>query len=418
MARVWIVNPFDPLPGGDEQSGRYATLSRMLRDAGHAVTWWTASFSHRFKREIDPAVASEAARCENIDIRLISTRAYERNISVARILSHCDYARGFAHAAATEPAPDVIIVSTPPPEAAATAARVARQQGAKLIVDVQDFWIDPFRKVLPRGVRWAWRAILFPWIRALRTAYAAADAVVGVAGGYADEPRRFGRPDYRRVVIPLGAPLDEIDAAIRSGRSLLGDKPAGAIRVIYSGSLAWSYDVMTIARVAADFHAMGRAPFDRVRFVISGRGELEAELRKLTGDLPNVTFLGFASFADWAATLAQCDIGWNAIRPGIDILLPNKIFFYWSAGLAVLNSIPGECADWVTRTESGANYPPGDANAAGETLERMASDPTALERCKAAARRAAEEIWDRRRLYKPYVQLVKDLSSDHKGRDA
>jgi len=32
----------------------------------------------------------------------------------------------------------------------------------------------------------------------------------------------------------------------------------------------------------------------------------------------------------------QCDIGCNAIHEHANIFFPNKIFFYWSAGLAIL----------------------------------------------------------------------------------
>ena len=35
--KVWLVNPFDPLPGEQEQLGRYGHLALALRDAGHEV---------------------------------------------------------------------------------------------------------------------------------------------------------------------------------------------------------------------------------------------------------------------------------------------------------------------------------------------------------------------------------------------
>ena len=406
MSSIWIVNPFDPLPGDPEQPGRYASLARLLVRAGHAVTWWTASFSHRFKRELDQAALATECRRQNVEPRFVPTRAYSRNVSLARVLSHRDYVKNFARLAREADAPQVIIASNPPLSSPAAAADIARQAGARLIVDVQDIWVENLRDMLPRLVRPAWRWLLRPSMKALRRAYAAADAIVGVAGIYADEPLKYGRRGYRRMVIPLGIALEEFDAAIAAGKSSIGDKPAGEIWSVYSGSFSRNYDVMTVGRVAAE--AARRRM--NVRFLFSGRGELERDVRSVIDGLSNVTFLGFAPFADWAATVAQCDIGWNAVRPEVLIAFPNKIFYYWSAGLAVLNSIPGECADWLARTDTGESYPCGDVAGALAALERLTSDRARLARRRVNARRTAEQHWDRRVLYQPYVALIEELA--------
>ena len=410
MARTWIVNPFDPLPGDSEQPGRYATLARMLGDAGHEVTWWTASFSHRFKRPVDQAAIQDACRREHIDVRFIEVPAYPRNVCWRRIRSHRVYAAGFERQARAAPPPAVIIASNPPLELPAAAARLARRHGARLIVDVQDIWIDNFRQLMPKTIQWASSVLLWPWVRANRRTYAAADVVVGVAGKYADEPRHYGRCEYRKEVIPLGIDLDSFDQAVRRGRCLQGAKPAGETWAIYSGSFSHAYDVLTVARVAA---RVVRSRPD-VRFIFSGRGELEAEVRRLAGAGERVSFLGFAPFDDWAATVSECDVGWNAAKPEALVLMPNKIFYYWAAGLAVLNSIPGECADWVSRTETGRSYPAGDVDAAANALIELISDPARLARQRRAARQAAVERWDRRVLYQRYVRLVTDLCQKYR----
>ncbi|NUQ47154.1 MAG: glycosyltransferase, partial [Phycisphaerae bacterium] len=284
---------------------------------------------------------------------------------------------------------------------------VARRCGARLIVDVQDDWIGNFSRMFPRGLRWSAPLILRPWIAATRAAYEAADAIVGVAAPYADDPRRFGRRDYRRLVIPLGIDLGSFDSAARIGRCLPGDKPAGEIWSIYGGSLSRSYDVLTVARVAAEISS--RRP--NVRFVFSGRGELESQARCILEGAPRSVFLGFAPFEDWAATIARCDVGWNAVRPDALVWFPNKIFYYWAAGLAIMNTIPGECAEWVERTGSGVTYACGDAGDAVRRFEELIADPQRLGERRIAARRSAGERWDRRRLYEPYVGLIRELAA-------
>ena len=408
MPRIWIVNPFDPLPGDPEQPGRYASLAVMLREAGHEVTWWTASFSHRFKKPLDRGPIVEACGRERIDVRFIEVRAYQRNVSVQRILSHRDYAASFEREAQKEAVPAVIIASNPPLESAAAAARVAQRLGARLVVDVQDIWIETCRRLLPGMVRWMSGVFFRPWVGANRRAYAAADAVVGVAGAYADEPTRYGRSDYRREVIPIGIDLASFDAATRKGRCLLGPKPPDEVWSIYSGSLSRNYDVLTVAGAAAEL--IRRHP--RLRFIFSGRGEMESQVRRQLEGVPRVTFLGFAEFDDWAATVSQCDIGWNAIRPEAMIFFPNKVFYYWAAGLAVLNTIPGECADWIAQSGTGLSYAAGDVQSACRSFEALITGPDRLKRAREASRRGAEQHWDRRRLYGPYVRLIDELAAE------
>lgn len=406
MPRIWIVNPFDPLPGDPEQAGRYASLAFMLRDAGHDVTWWTSDFSHRFKQRLDMRHLAAHGRRVSIDVRFIATPPYQRNVSLARLRSHRAFAQRFEdEARLAAHAPAVIIASNPPPDSAAAAARVARLRRAKLIIDTQDIWVENFRRLLPSVIRWSSPALLAPWVRANRFAYAAADAVVGVADIYADQAAAYNAQPPRRAVIPLGVDLAAFDRAAASGRCLLGHKPAGEIWSIYSGSMSESYDVRTVA--AAARRSLPDHP--HIRFIFSGRGPLEAELKNRLAGLPRVTFLGFAPFDDWAATLRQCDIGWCAIRPEALIAMPNKIFYYWAAGLAILNSIPGQCADWVRQSASGSTYMAGDPDSAATMFLNLCRAAADLTRTRAASRFAAESTWDRRLLYDPYVRLVNDL---------
>ena len=46
---IWIVNPFDDIPGEGLPPLRYWSLARVLAGRGHDVTWWTAAWSHRRK---------------------------------------------------------------------------------------------------------------------------------------------------------------------------------------------------------------------------------------------------------------------------------------------------------------------------------------------------------------------------------
>ncbi|MBR1921951.1 MAG: glycosyltransferase WbuB, partial [Kiritimatiellae bacterium] len=86
--RVWIENPFDGLPVEGHRPQRYWLMAEAFARAGHAVTLWTSDFSHATKL---PRRLTQAGP-DAFALRLVATRPYARNVSLARIRSHRAYA--------------------------------------------------------------------------------------------------------------------------------------------------------------------------------------------------------------------------------------------------------------------------------------------------------------------------------------
>ena len=74
--RVWLINPYGPIPGEGWRDYRFTLAARALAARGHDVTWFTAAFDHHTKRMRTAAPPG---------IELIETPAYSRNISLARL---------------------------------------------------------------------------------------------------------------------------------------------------------------------------------------------------------------------------------------------------------------------------------------------------------------------------------------------
>jgi glycosyltransferase involved in cell wall biosynthesis len=407
--KTWLVNPFDPLLGDPEQEGRYATLARLLAGRGHEVTWWTSTFSHRFKRPVDQAAIRAACEPIGLNVRFLSAPPYQKNVSLARLRNHRVLARGFAQAAFSEtPSPDVVVASAPPPIRARAAVRFAHGVGARAIVDVQDLWPETFRRIAPVPLRPLADLCLWPSARVSRQAYAEADAIVGVAETYVERALALGGPKRVAETIPLGMDLKAFDQAARAGRAARFTKPPGEVWLIYAGSLNRSYDCLTILRAAAKLKDRLRTPW---RLFMTSRGELRAEAERLIqhSGLGNVTLTGFLDFPTWAYLLSQCDIGFNAVFPEAFVFLPNKIFYYLAAGLAVLNTIPGQCSRIVREGGCGLDYPAGDAEACADAVERLVRQTEERSAMAAAARRLAETVYDRRVLYPGFAEMITQI---------
>ena len=128
-------------------------IGEALASDGHHVTWWTANFSHNFKRFRSKGWADISVR-PNFTIRLVPTGSYEKNISVRRILFELRYAIQLYHRAAHLAAPDLILSVNPPQSTTLTAVWLARKHRARLIIDVYDLWPELFALALPQVLCW------------------------------------------------------------------------------------------------------------------------------------------------------------------------------------------------------------------------------------------------------------------------
>ena len=204
----WIVNPFDNLPPEGLRPQRYWLMARAFAQAGHKVVYWSADFSHAYKRPRD--VAALAGRYEGFELRLVHEPSYPKNICLRRLWSHWRFARNWLAAVRAEvkglkeQGPDVLIVSSPPLALGAAARAFCRCTGAKLVIDIQDAWPETFQRVVPRF-------LLLPLTRLARRNYRAADAITAVSRRYLDLAHAYGAtcPQhlcYHGIAHPLNTP--------------------------------------------------------------------------------------------------------------------------------------------------------------------------------------------------------------------
>jgi len=307
--------------------------------------------------------------------------------------------------------PNILLASAPPPMLARQAAMFAKQCKAKVIVDVQDLWPETFYRAVPGPLRLLFPVVLALWHKAARNAYKAADAIVGVADAYVERAVELGGPKTATSTIPLGIDLSAFDIAVAQGRCKQFTKPPGEIWLAYTGSLSRSYDCLTVVHAFARIHKTLNVA---TRLFITGRGEFRQKLERLIRkqNLTNVTLTGFLEFNRWAHLLNQCDIGFNASFPEAMIYLPNKIFYYLAAALAVLNTIPGQCSQIVSEGHCGLDYQAGDVDSCAQAIEQIVGNRDELAAIQLNSRRQAETCYDRKVLYPKYVSLIEEVAKN------
>lgn len=412
--RVWIINPFGPFPGEPVRNGRFASLAYALTDAGHEVVWWASDFSHRYKRKVDIGRVQAAGAERGVDIQFLPVPSYKRNISLQRLWSHRAYGRSLRRAIQDAEPPDVITASAPPLDSALEATCFGSTRGIPTVVDIQDQWPDTFTRALPRIAQPLSRIVFRSYYQAERSAYQRANALIGVAQGYLNRGLEVGGAKTHTDVLGLGVQLAEFDEAMDNARSRPDRKwikPENETWILYGGSLSHSYDFKTIFRAA---QRCREAFGDRVRFIIAGDGDLGFKAREIHESLAldTVSMPGFLPLAEWAELLFQADVGLIATFPQALIYMPNKFYDYLSAGVAILNTLPGECGTLVTDSGCGLNYEAGNADSLFEAIRRVVERPDERRAMGAAARQLAEARFDRGVISAKYVEFLERVSRD------
>ena len=345
---VWIQNPFDNLPGEGFRKMRYALMAEAFVRAGHDVVVWTSDFSHATKRRR----ALSGGTQSGVEVRLVGTMPYSRNVSLRRVASHIAYARRFEREAMRAVAggmarPSLVVTSFPTISAASASVRIARRLGAKSVVDVQDAWPETFERILPR---WA----LAPLRAKARRVFVESDLVTGVCDRYRE---LTGRGDYRRAYLGIEpGERPEEPPHSRTGRK----------RIAYVGGVGRTYDLDTAKRAA---ESLG------MDFVVAG----------------GANYLGRRELEEF---LAGCDVGVIPMRDDSWVGLPNKLFDYAKAGLPVVSSLGGETAALLEKYACGATYRAGDATSLAEAVRSALGCEMLASRRMCEAEFAAAPIYD------------------------
>jgi len=110
---IRLFNPYDLIPGEGWRDCRFTILGKALAERGHDVTWWTANFSHHFKK-----FRSEGGEDRPVSnlfrIRFVPMTSYEKNISFGRLAYEVLYSRSVFRRALESGPPDRIVWEDPP----------------------------------------------------------------------------------------------------------------------------------------------------------------------------------------------------------------------------------------------------------------------------------------------------------------
>lgn len=407
--RAWVFQTGEPLPhlGGSARPMRAANVTDALLAAGHHVTLWSSDFNHQEGRHLTGGDARIMVQ-ENLEVRLIHSRGYSRNVGPGRLADHAQLALRLRRLLTEARLPDVAFVGYPPIEPAAVMTRWLRERGVPTMLDVKDQWPDVLLRAVPKQAESVGRLALSAYTYLGRRAMRDATGLTSISQPFLDWSLRFaGRAQQPQdLVLPLtsrrGSPTTSERAGAKRFWDELGVVADGRPRVTYVGTLSSSLDVSgIIAAARASSH----------QFVICGSGSTEGHFHSALAHEPNVVLPGWVD-APQAAVLAErttLTMAPYVDEVGFTMSLPNKVFDSLAHGTPMVTNISG-LVEALIRDEGVGRYYR-DSAELGPTIEALLADPTEVHEMGRRARGLFESAYSFDIVYGGLVSHLEQLSA-------
>jgi glycosyltransferase involved in cell wall biosynthesis len=383
---VWLLQTGEPLhtDAGNPRPMRAMNLANALVAAGHKVVLWSSSFYHQEKRHrvlgSDRIIVSPG-----LEIRLIPSPGYLRNIGPGRLWDHAILARNLAKELSAESvAPDVAFIGYPPIETAAVMTRWLAIRRIPCIVDVKDQWPTIFTDALPKLLKPLGRIALTPYFYFGSRAMREATALSAMAGSFLHWAVNFAgrKVSQLDLVVPLTTPTGQVSAIELEKAGLWWDqkgiKADGTQRIIFVGSHSPAFDIDPVCEAVIEMERSG----SNCQFVFCGDGTDSPAWRKKMAGLPNVFFPGWIERDKIEALAIRSSAAIAPYHNSEDFVMsiPNKVIDSLALGLPVLSSLRGEVGSLISDSEIGMNYGPLTGKSLLQCIEDLATKPDLRDR--------------------------------------
>ncbi len=420
---VWIFQTGEPLHiDGSVRGMRAMNLSNALIAKGHSVVLWATDFNHqkklhRFKENRVIEVS------DNLQIRLLRSPGYKRNIGPGRLVDHWLLASNLKkHLKKELLAPDVAFVGYPPIEAAAVMVEWLNKKNIPTLLDVKDQWPDMFLDIFPPHLKIFGRILFYPYFNIAKKAMRDATGLSTMSDGFLEWAREFSGRECgnKDRVFPLtaetgGTSESEIDHAKRWWDEY-GVRNSGCANFCFIGSISQAFDFLPIKH-AAELAIQNQVD---IKFVICGDGGRASEVKYLMRDLPNVIFPGWIDRPK-IEVLAGRSIA--SIAPYIStknfvMNIPNKILDSLSLSLPLLSSLQGEVKDLLEKNNVGIHYDPDNKYSLYECILKLLQGENARSKLSENAKKIYDEKFDFQCVYSSLVTHLETLASKDKHQNS
>ena len=375
---VWIMQTGEPLPidQGDPRPMRAMNLTNALIASGHKVVLWSSAFYHQEKRHRNTKFESIKVS-ENLEVRLIPSPGYKRNIGPGRLWDHAIMALNLSRELKmVTDKPDIAFIGYPPIEPAAIMAKWLKRNGIKYMLDVKDQWPHIFVEALPKVFRPFGKVAFSPYFYLGRQSIRNADGLSAMSKSFLEWSVAFaGRPMTKNdKVVPLTTPADTLPVEEIESANIWWDEQGivndGTPTVSFVGSHSRAFDMLHVIEAAKKMSEEGML----CQFVICGDGPSSTGWKEMAFGLNNVFFPGWVDIAKGEALGRRSTA---ALAPytnveNFTLNIPNKIIDSLAQGLPILSPLRGEVEELISKYKVGMVY--SEANSLESRIKELTNN--------------------------------------------
>lgn len=357
MKTIWLVNPYGPIEGENWREYSFNQFGKYLSSKGFKVIWWTANFSHHFKKYRSKSWQDNKVN-DNFIIRLVPTNSYKKNISFNRLRKDFVFGKNALRRFEIEEKPDLIIGDNNPLCMGIPAFEYAKKYKVPIIYDQMDIWPEFIIRMLPKPVSSIANLLLYPVYWKRKKIYDSLDGAIALGKHYLDFMFKVS-PDLKNkpnALVYNGINVEEFRRHLFdpiNNSKVPTHKGENEVWCIFAGTLGPSYDIQGIIDCAAAF---ARDRVGKFKFIIAGSGPQEALVREAERQYANLIYVGKLLPNELIPIYGKCDIGLQTYSAGSNVDMCDKFYDYTAAGLAIVNSLNGEVSEHIINNMIGVNY--------------------------------------------------------------
>ena len=373
---------------------RFKYIIDMLPQSKVEVEFITSDFSHIKKVKRDTSITNPSCKTT-----FIPEPVYRKNVCIRRFYSHYVMSLNLNSYLRKRKKPDAIYCSVPSLNVAKVAAKYAKDNHIKFIIDIQDLWPEAFKMMM--NVPVLTNLLLYPMKRQADYIYRAADEIVAVSDAYITRALRVNRRSEKQNCIYIGTDLDFFDESVEFTIT----KPIGEIWLAYIGTLGSSYEIELVIDALSLLKDKG---IRNIKFIVMGEGPLKERFEDYAQKQEVwAEFTGRLDYKKMAQMLKVCDIAVNPIKGRSAAGIVNKVGDYAAAALPVINT--QESAEYrhlIEEYQAGFNCTNGDVHDVAVKLDELVHDKRLRQKMGENNRRLAEERFDRKKTYQKIVEML------------
>ncbi|MCM3150850.1 hypothetical protein M3611_02415 [Priestia megaterium] len=324
--KIVIVNCFDTY------KERINLIYEYFVSKGNEVHIVHSNYMH-FKKDYIAYESSE-------NYHYINTRPYKKNLSIARLLSHYQFATD-AFKKVEELQPDILYAVIPPNSIAKKASDYKeRHTNTKLVFDLIDLWPE----TMPFGNINSFPPFIL-WKNFRDTGIKNADLIITECNLYQSVLRRRLRDKNTQT---LYLAKEDIDYSVKIDNNL----PTDIFNIAYLGSINNIIDLDLIPKILKELNEIKPTYFH-----IIGDGESKEKLITKIMEY-NVKIIDHGKVYDYnqkKAIFDKCHYGLNIMKESVCVGLTMKSIDYFQHGLPIINNIQADTTYFVENYNIGFN---------------------------------------------------------------